>query len=156
MKKDFDASAGGWDALLRREAAPGTASPDLAAIRKAISEGADVNAKMNWGAAAIIYAATNGQEGVVDLLIRSGANLEERTYYGYTALMYAAMSGHGKVVDRLLKAGADPFASDVTGQTARQYAATAGHDDIAAKLKTAEESARQKCALQAAASAKMA
>ena len=53
------------------------------------------------------YAAENGHEAVVKLLLEKGAELEPKDKDGRTPLWWAARSGHEAVVKRLLEKGAE-------------------------------------------------
>jgi ankyrin repeat protein len=53
------------------------------------------------------YAAGNGHEAVVKLLLEKGAELETKDSSGRTPLSYAAGNGHEAVVKLLLEKGAE-------------------------------------------------
>ena len=52
------------------------------------------------------FAAENGHEAVVKLLLEEGAELETKSNNGWTPLFYAAENGHKAVVKLLLEKGA--------------------------------------------------
>jgi ankyrin repeat protein len=97
---------------------------DVIGVKKAIKAGADVNfLSRNYEAhTALIAAAANGHNDVVEVLIEAGARVNSRVYYGhkiskssynpmsesgsYTALEVAIAHGHAAVVKTLLGAGA--------------------------------------------------
>jgi ankyrin repeat protein len=54
------------------------------------------------GKTALIYAAENGRQDVVSLLINSGARINEKDYTHNTALTYAVKKGHRDVVSLLI------------------------------------------------------
>jgi hypothetical protein len=84
-------------------------------IRILISEGADVNAKDDWGWTPLIHAATTTPE-IVTLLLKKGAKAKANK--GWTPLMKAAMySSTPEVVTLLIEAGADVNAKDNNGKT---------------------------------------
>ncbi|RTE69030.1 hypothetical protein BHE90_016591 [Fusarium euwallaceae] len=89
------------------------------------------------------YAALNGHEGMVKLLLAEGADVNTAAaaeYKGRTTLQAAAERGHGKIVERLLAAGAYVNAAaaanddDDDGRTALQAAAERGHGEIVERL----------------------
>jgi ankyrin repeat protein len=54
----------------------------------------------------LLWAAEEGHEAVVKLLLEKGAELEAKDSSGWTALIWAAEKGHEAVVKLLLKKGA--------------------------------------------------
>ena len=70
-----------------------------------LKNGADVNAKDEYGYTPLSCAASRGHEKVVELLLKNKADIKARNCYG-TALHVAAENGHAKVVSLLLE-GAD-------------------------------------------------
>jgi ankyrin repeat protein len=72
---------------------------------------------------ALIEAAANGHDDIVEYLVESGANISEN---GDEALIGAAANGHLAVVKYFVEKGANKFARD----EALIEAAANGHDDI--------------------------
>ena len=64
---------------------------DLAAVKKMISEGENVN-KKSCGMTPAHFAARYNQPEVLELLIANGANLNKRCDQGYTVGKYAEMA----------------------------------------------------------------
>jgi len=71
----------------------------------------------------LLWAAKDGHEAVVRLLLDRGAVIESRdTSYGQSPLSWAAEKGHEAVVRLLLDRGADTESRSKTGKTPLQYA----------------------------------
>ncbi|KAN0081080.1 Ankyrin repeat-containing domain protein [Elaphomyces granulatus] len=97
-----------------------------------------------YGRSAISWAAGNGFDVVVELLIkgishrlngiklpfRKKAKVDSVDRYGRTPLVYAVWNGHVAVVKRLLRAGARINAADDIGGTALSYAVCSGHNEV--------------------------
>ncbi len=78
-----------------------TATGNVAAIKKAIADGADVNVKAVGGGTLLFIAAHEGHREVAELLIAEGADVNETNGSGETPLDYAK----GETVDLLRKHG---------------------------------------------------
>lgn len=74
--------------------------------RALLAKGADVNAKNKNDGTALMAAAKNGHNEVVQVLLSKGADVNAENKYGRTALMYATDWGHKEIVELLKKAGA--------------------------------------------------
>lgn len=108
-------------------------------------DGVDLNATdANYGRSALSWAAGNGHEVVVKLLItrakvdskatfklrlkkRAKANINTRDTYGATPLLWTAKNGHGVVAQLLLTYKAEVDARNVVGETPLLYAAENGY-----------------------------
>jgi hypothetical protein len=92
-------------------------------VKLLISAGADVNAPSEtmYGAP-LGYAASVGDVGSIQALLKAGAKVNGKSFYGHTPLMHAAQSGNPDAVKALLMAGADVNAKDDEGQDALKYA----------------------------------
>ena len=67
-------------------------------------EGCDINQKDCVGNTPLVWAASNGHEGVVKILLgRSDVNPDKPGRFGQTPLLRAASNGHGGVVKILLE-----------------------------------------------------
>ena len=109
-----------------------------------LTAGADVNAKDEGGATAVMLGAGGwtalmkacggGHNSCVSLLLNSGADINAKQDNGVTALMYASWGGHGLCVSILLAAGADVETKSDTGYTALIMAAARGHDSCVSIL----------------------
>ena len=65
-----------------------------------------------------MWAAQNGLDKIVGLLIKAGADVNQRDEIVWTALLYAADHGKCKCMELLIKAGADVNIQKITGRTA--------------------------------------
>ena len=69
-----------------------------------------------------MYAARNGHQRMVDLLMQRGAEIKLQNSIGGTALLGAAGQGHeGRVVDLLLRGGAEVELQNNHGFTALMF-----------------------------------
>ena len=86
----------------------------------------------HYGRTPLSWAAENGHEVVVKLLLEQGAELESKdTRYGRTPLSWAAENGHEAVVKLLLEQGAQLESKDTQyGRTPLLWAAGNGHEGM--------------------------
>lgn len=125
-------TGGGSSAPLRADLRDAVLRNDAAAIRAAISNGADVNLPIptdeggRAGMTPLIHACYEGSPDAVRALIDAKAKTESRTVDGRTALMYAAGWGDANKVRLLLDAGARTDARASDGWTALMFAAARG------------------------------
>ncbi|KAN0087129.1 hypothetical protein V8E54_000817 [Elaphomyces granulatus] len=105
----------------------------------------DMNSRdRTYGRSAISWAAGNGFDVVVNLLIkgvdrrlkgiklpfRKKAKVDYVDRYGRSPLVYAVWNAHVAVIKRLLEAGARIKLKDAIGGTALSYAVCSGHRDV--------------------------
>ena len=77
----------------------------------------------------LMWAAEEGHEAVVRLLLDRGADIESRdTEYGQSPLSLAARYGHEAVVRLLLDRGADTESRSRNGMTPLRYAEMRGRE----------------------------
>ena len=72
-----------------------------------IAEGAEIDAKNEYGNTALMIAAIEGHLEIVKALLAGGADVNARTTGGVTALFAAESGGHTAVVEILKRAGAN-------------------------------------------------
>jgi ankyrin repeat protein len=82
----------------------------------------------------LLYAACNGHEGIVEVLLSSAADVNSRTVDGGTPLHYAAQKGHQGIVGLLLAGGADVNSRTLDGAVPLHLAAQEGHQGIVGQL----------------------
>jgi ankyrin repeat protein len=121
------------------------------AVKVLLAHGANVNgSEPSHGQTALMWAAAEGNVGVVETLIKAGADLHKRLDSGFTPLLFAVREGQTGVVQALLKAGADvnetvqnkrSFGSPSQGETPPRNGASAlvlavenGHFELASYL----------------------
>lgn len=79
---------------------------------------------------ALHFAATSGDEDVVETLLKANVNAQARDEHGETALHKAVKAGQKQIVEVLLKAGGDPSPGDKDGNTPLHQAAFFGSTEI--------------------------
>jgi len=109
---------------------------DRDAVRKLLTQGADVSAAQGDGMTALHWAAERGDAETAQMLIYAGANVSAVTRIGqYTPLHLASRAGSAPLVAALLKAGASASAKTTTsGVTPLHLAAAAGSGEVTALL----------------------
>ncbi len=82
-------------------------SGDLAAIKKLVAAGVDVNAKTKYDATALAYACDKGHVDIVRYLLEQGAEVNTTdNFYNFTPLGWAGFNEHVKIIGLLLDNGA--------------------------------------------------
>lgn len=108
-----------------------TTSDDIIGL---INNGADVNAKNEFGSSPLIRAAMNGHGGLCITLIDKGADVNASDTYGWTPLYRAAEQGLEDVCITLINKRADINAKDNFGNTPLIGAASNGHANVCLTL----------------------
>jgi ankyrin repeat protein len=93
------------------------------------------------------WAASNGNDAVVQVRLEKGAELDSKDDCGGTSLSMAAANGNEVVVRLLLEKGAELDSRDESGWTPLLWAAANGHEAVARLLleKGAEPGSKDKC-----------
>ena len=107
---------------------------NIAEIKRLIDDGADVNAKTEYGQTPLHFAAVNGHTETALALIKAGADINAKQKDGWTPLHFAARQGHTETALALIKAGADINAKQKDGWTPLHVAANEGQTEIALAL----------------------
>ena len=104
---------------------------NIKVVKRHISAGVDVNdikpeEELNEDEegekTALHYAAENGRDVIVELLIASGADINAKSGHGMTPLHFAAEEGENTVAFELIRLGADINARDIIGRTPLDFA----------------------------------
>ena len=103
-----------------------------AIVATLVGVGCDTNQMDCLGNTPLVWAAWNGHEGVVRILLGpGGVNPETPNRSGQTPLCFAARKGHEGVVKILLGRGdVNPDRAERYGQTPLCYAAANGHEGV--------------------------
>ena len=100
---------------------------NLAAVKRLVAQGADVNIPQGDGMTALHWAADHGDSAMAAVLLKAHANVKATTRIGnYTPLHIASRDASGTVVRELIAAGADVKAPTSTGATPLHLAAAGG------------------------------
>lgn len=108
---------------------------DLSQVRTLLDQGADVNGRDNQGVTPLHYAAQQGHNEIVELLISRGADVNLGTLKGGHAPIHLACSqGQLEAVQLLTKHGADVTKVNQNGDTPLHVAAVDNQPAIATFL----------------------
>lgn len=124
---DIEAKAGNGDNALMIACFKGNRK----AVDALLAKGAEVN-RPGW--TPLHYAASNGHNDIVQLLLDKSAYIDAESPNKTTPLMMAARHGHILTVKLLLDEGADATLRNELGMDAIDFAAKYEHDDIAQGL----------------------
>ena len=80
-------------------------SGNIKVVKQHLAAGADVDAKNEWEATALLKAAREGHKEISELLINNGADLNAKNEVGKTPLDYAIENNHTDIADLLRKRG---------------------------------------------------
>lgn len=99
---------------------------DRPAVRRLLTQHADVNIAQTDGMTALHWATYRDDLELARLLVRAGATVGAANRYGVTPLSLACTNGNGAMVALLLKAGANPNAPLPGGETPLMTASRSG------------------------------
>ncbi|WAO96056.1 NACHT domain-containing protein [Fusarium falciforme] len=108
----------------------GVAGVLWAILERADQAGINIDAKDSHGRTPLWWAAENGHEAVVRLLLKRCAYTDAADKWGRTPLLLAAANGHEAIVRLLVDRGAHTDAADKWGRTPLLLAAGNGHEAI--------------------------
>ncbi|MFM0477121.1 ankyrin repeat domain-containing protein [Paraburkholderia strydomiana] len=114
---------------------------DIDFVKQLIAKDAEVN-KKGW--APLHYAAANGHDDIVKLLLDHSAYVDAGSPNGTTPLMMAARGGHVSTVKLLLDNGADLTVKNQIGLTALDFAKTYKEPDVVEGLTARLQQMQQK------------
>ena len=116
-------------------------SGDVAVLKKAINDGADVNAldaRTNPnGRRALNWAAWFNHAEAIKALLKAGADIDGINITGFTPIHHAAEAGSPEAARVLIEAGADVNVPSFAGETPLQRARRGGHQEVARLLEAA-------------------
>lgn len=92
------------------------AADDIPALRRALADGAQINARGLHKQTALMQAAGEGRLIIMEILLQAGAHFDLQDGHGRTALAYAVRQGLVPAVDMLIRAGADITIDDKDGE----------------------------------------
>lgn len=102
---------------------------NITLLNELLAKGASVNRVGGW--TPLHYAATEGHDAIVAILLDKGARVNVQTSAGVTPLYMAARKPSRKVVMQLLKAGAYRDLCNDKNQSPADAAAKAGDEELA-------------------------
>jgi cytohesin len=107
---------------------------ELDALKQLKEEGGDIDGSDDRGFTPLAWAARNGHEEVVTLLVESECNLESSCFGGLKPLHHAVNKNLERVAKMLIKAGSDVNAVDDNMDTVLHYASSRGVLNIVVAL----------------------
>ncbi|MCC2646314.1 MAG: Ankyrin repeat-like protein, partial [Rickettsiaceae bacterium] len=100
-----------------------------------LDSGAEVNRTNNEGNTPLIFAASNGNKDLVQLLLDNGADINRFGNLGNTPLMIAAWKGYKNLAELLINNGADINKKGRDDNTALDLACEQGNEKIIKLIK---------------------
>ena len=117
---------------------------NAAAVEEHLARGMEPDARDHNRRTALMLAAFEGHNDIVNIMLDKGADLHARDVDGWTVLMYAAYGGRLETVQLLIEKGAKVNAAVNSAQTVLMIAAQKGYTDVGKLLidKSANMSAK--------------
>jgi len=116
-----------WVGAATSDVADAAMRGDAPAVRRLLTQKANVNAPQPDGATAVQWAVYRDDLALLDLLLKAGANATVANRYGATPLSLAAENGNPAITQRLLEAGANPNDRVLNNDTVLMIAARTGN-----------------------------
>lgn len=110
------------------------ARDDVAALKRLLSQGADLEARDASGATALLVATKANRIGAARALIEAGADVNAKDRISDSPYLYAGARGHLEILRMTLVHGADLRSTNRYGGTAMIPAAERGHVDTVRTL----------------------
>lgn len=107
---------------------------DVAGLRAAVAEGADVNAPNNEGRVPLYRAVVLQRQKLVDALLELGADANAKDHHGDPLLIIAMSVGSAEGALALIRSGADANTRDTIGKSPLYYAINMEQPEIVAAL----------------------
>jgi len=93
-----------------------------------------LNARDRNGNTPLMWATSQGDEQLVELLVDQGSAVNLQNFVGETALFIAAARGFEKICTFLIENGGDSRIATLDGATALHIASAGGHSDVVKSL----------------------
>ena len=103
---------------------------DLGRMKALVEQGADINAKDEFGWTPLYWAASTGQAEAAEFLVAKGADVQAKTKDEATPLHQAASAGEVRLVELLISKGVGVNVKDKRGNTPLHRATRAGHKAV--------------------------
>ena len=100
---------------------------DPGCVRELLEAGANVNACDNYGSNALMVAASDGHNKIIQVLLDAGTDVNAVDIDGKSALSLASLSGYDDTVKLLIESGADVNLASYDGTTPLMRVANKGN-----------------------------
>ena len=107
---------------------------DISAVIQALKDSANINSTTDQGVSPLIYAAQQGHEDLVKILVHNKADIDHKTNDSVSVLLAASIFNHVGIVEFLASKGLSVNTSDNRGITPMHYTAAYGYTEMFKKL----------------------